>query len=120
MTDPILERFREALERDRAAGATFQEAWDVAIIAVPASDSTGDPCWRGILRATAEAWRDAFEGRPASPAVRACAAVAFDPDRGPLNECALCGGPLPDARSDRRYCSVACRRRANRPRLIAA
>lgn len=35
----------------------------------------------------------------------------------PQTACAACSGPLPDgSRSDRRYCSAACRRRASRRR----
>ena len=33
--------------------------------------------------------------------------------------CHACGGPLPDGRADRRFCSAACRQRAYRTRAGA-
>lgn len=75
MTDPILVRVRETLASNRAAGATFTEAWAVAMRAVPDVPSLCDD-WRPALNATIAGWRAAYYGEPAARAVRACAAVA--------------------------------------------
>jgi hypothetical protein len=110
--DPVLERFRESLARSRTSGAPFIDAWDVAMRTLP--QTTGkEPGWRPAVAQTMAAWCDAYEGRPASSKVQACATVAFDPDRLTIDGCRGCSGPLPEGHPPRQtHCSDRCRKRA--------
>ena len=66
-----VEQLRKRLARDRAAGATFEDAWRPAtrtVLAGVASDLERD-LWASALKATEPAWRDAYEGQAAALAL---------------------------------------------------
>lgn len=121
VTDSLPRRLREALQSQRAAGISFPEAWLVAQrLAHP------DAAWGSALSATRDAWRDAYEGIPAPRAVTACAAVAFDPEREPIDDVRVCAGRRCDAvipenrQNGARYCSTGCQRMAHGRTPVAA
>jgi hypothetical protein len=65
--------FRLTLERARAAGAPFDEAWAAALRALPHSYE-GDTL-RKVLPDTREAWARAWAGEPPTSGDLACVAL---------------------------------------------
>lgn len=112
-------RVRELLAGHRQAGRDFAAAWLEALEALE-PDERED--WLEALRETADVWRAAYEGLPATRARLALIAVGEDPDRevptgaaDPWERaCAGCGGLIPPGRqSHARYCGRSCQWRAN-------
>jgi hypothetical protein len=66
---------RERLEHSRATGAPFEHAWSVAVDAV-----TLTPGGRAAIEDTADAWKRAYQRRPATMQDKAAArfAAMFD------------------------------------------
>lgn len=82
-TEPRLVALRLALEAERASGADFSDAWQRASTGLMADVLGGADrwVWSGVLVATREAWRRAYEGGRSSTveaAVTELAAYAAD------------------------------------------
>jgi hypothetical protein len=117
------------LGRDLAAarrrGETFEDAWPAAVSRATAGQRTDErQAWSAALAATRGAWEAAWDGRPATRALRAVHALAVDDEREPLpefGECARCAAALPPPRNGqaRKWCSDGCRRQASRVALAA-
>lgn len=127
MTDRVLERLRESLALSRDAGATFDDAWLLALEAIPAASAV-ESGWRAALTSTEAAWRDAYVGASPARRVRALVAIADDPDREDVAEdvaeggrvCGHCSKPIPATRSIiARYCSPDCQRAVHGRKLAA-
>ncbi|MGI8726925.1 MAG: hypothetical protein ACR2K6_04510 [Solirubrobacterales bacterium] len=114
---------RVHLAEQRSAGAPFAAAWPRALqVALSEADEREE--WSAVLVETLEAWRAAFERRPASRPERALAVVGGDPERTvPLigdRICEYCEEAIAASKqSNAVYCSRECQRAAN-GRAVAA
>jgi hypothetical protein len=77
-------QLRHALERDRAAGVDFDEAWERAREAIrfPHRTEPRDQ-WKAALDATRDEWRAAWHGEPTAFATVAEALLAATDDSRP-------------------------------------
>ena len=110
----------EELARARRAGQEFEQAWSEAlpIALAHALDREERTSWAEVLGGMVEAWRRAWERRPASGHERALVLVADREPGVPLpdRECEHCGQAIPPDRGRSTgvtlYCSERCRRAA--------
>lgn len=112
---------REQLASARRRGGAFESAWPAALGAALAAVSTpwDRREWSIVFGETVEAWRSAWERRPASRCERALQAVADDPERVPVSEtvervCEHCGVEIPhSAKRSARFCCDRHRKNAH-------
>jgi hypothetical protein len=100
---------RLGLERARAAGVPFSDAWPLILAAIRGPDTDA---WRAVLSATEDAWRRAFDGEPPTSAEEAVLLWAGDElaDLTLVRRCEHCDGEIAADRDRRaRYCSDGCR-----------
>lgn len=123
---PPPERLRRSLAARRERREPFPRAWSRALPdAIAAVDGEEQADWELTFESTRGRWRAAYELEPPSPAERAVATVATDPDRTvPIVDrngtCPRCGGSIPPDRGPVAvYCSRRCQRAAN-GRQVAA
>jgi hypothetical protein len=108
----------EALTAARRLGVDFDNAWQAAT--AQALGSSCDPAdWSGVLQATEDCWRRAYDGLPASRCERALSLIVEDMERadGDGDVCRRCSGLIPPERGRRAravFCSDACRREWHR------
>jgi hypothetical protein len=111
--DGVPVRVREALELSRRRDICFELAWSYALHTV---DESG---WPAALEETRDAWRSAYERRPASGAelaLRFCREGRGVEVSGP--PCQVCGDEAATARST--YCSPCYQARERARHGVAA
>jgi RNA polymerase-binding transcription factor DksA len=112
-----LETFRSSLAAARAAGTSFDAAWQRARRQVGRD-------WAAALDETRDEWQAAYDGAAAPRRVRALRAIGHDDDRETDPDaqgiCDHCGGLIPAGRRRQAvFCSVDCQRATHR-RAVAA
>jgi hypothetical protein len=111
----------QVLRERRDAGDAFGDAWPDAVHAalVDVQDLYERRRWRHALQGTISAWQASYEQQPAGRRERHLSILANNDDREPIvatRTCAHCDGPVPPhpkGLQTKRYCTRACKDRAD-------
>jgi hypothetical protein len=107
-------KLREHLADARRAGASFDQAWPVALWAALSTVQWERKEWEDVLSSMVETWRAAWERRESTNAESAVLELVM-PGGTPLPEraCENCGAEVPaDRHGNARYCTDGCAKRA--------
>jgi hypothetical protein len=107
-------KLREHLADARRAGASFDQAWPVALWAALSTVQWEREQWEDVLSSMVDTWRAAWERRASTSAESAVLELMM-PGGTPLPEraCECCGAEVAlDRHRNARYCSDDCAKRA--------